>query len=358
MRLRSKVLLAMLAAAYPAAHASSAGLSGTGGATASLIHDSQGRPVHGSTGECWRSSLPDGAIAPGCRAVGSESVASTAGASSGAAPTPAAQPEPPVIAAGASSAQSDASGRARGSAAYVTDARGQVVRGSGGECWRTGTWTPDQATVVGCDGVLAKAVPVPAPAEPGKPAPAQAQPPAQPAPPPATVAPSQAPAAVPPAPATPPAQAAPGRTVVPVAPPAPAAPPPASLGPDTGATGPASEKVTFDTDTFFDFDKSELKPEGRRKLDVLSSRLADTTLEVVVAVGHTDAIGTTAYNQRLSERRARAVFEYLLQKGLPKEKIFTEGKGETQPVASNASKQGRAQNRRVDIEVVGIRSKK
>ena len=126
------------------------------------------------------------------------------------------------------------------------------------------------------------------------------------------------------------------------------------------APGPAaaealSEKVTFDTDTFFDFDKSLLKPAGKAKLDTLAARLADSSVEVVVAVGHTDATGPATYNQRLSERRARAMVDYLRDKGLPPDRIFNEGKGETEPIASNASKAGRAKNRRVEVEVVAIR---
>ena len=81
-------------------------------------------------------------------------------------------------------------------------------------------------------------------------------------------------------------------------------------------------------------------------------------MEVVLAVGHTDSTGNRTYNRGLSERRAKAVATYLQAKGAPKETILTEGKGETQPMASNASKAGRAKNRRVEIEVVGVRSKK
>ena len=93
----------------------------------------------------------------------------------------------------------------------------------------------------------------------------------------------------------------------------------------------------------------------RAYLDTLAAKLADSSVEVVVAVGHADAIGSATYNQRLSERRARAMVDYLREKGLPPDKIFNEGRGETQPIASNASKEGRAKNRRVEVEVVAIR---
>ena len=80
--------------------------------------------------------------------------------------------------------------------------------------------------------------------------------------------------------------------------------------------------------------------------------------EVIVAVGHTDWIGTDKYNQKLSERRANAVKAYLVSKGVPAEKIFTEGKGKKQPIASNKTREGRAKNRRVEVEVVANRGAK
>jgi OOP family OmpA-OmpF porin len=79
---------------------------------------------------------------------------------------------------------------------------------------------------------------------------------------------------------------------------------------------------------------------------------------VIIAVGHTDAIGTDSYNQRLSVRRAEAVKAYLVSKGIEKNRVYTEGKGEKQPVADNKTAEGRAKNRRVEIEVVGTRANK
>lgn len=140
----------------------------------------------------------------------------------------------------------------------------------------------------------------------------------------------------------------------PVAPPPPA-PPPAPAKPVPPPPAPVSEKVTFAADAFFDFDKSTLKPEAKAKLDDLVSKTKGINLEVIIAVGHTDSVGTDAYNQKLSIRRSEAVKAYLVSKGIESNRIYTEGKGLTQPVADNATREGRAKNRRVEVEVVGTR---
>ncbi|MBN9340266.1 MAG: hypothetical protein ABT02_10990 [Comamonadaceae bacterium SCN 68-20] len=168
-------------------------------------------------------------------------------------------------------------------------------------CWRDANWTPATAAE-GCDGALVKAAEAPAPV-------AQPAPTAKPAP----------------------------------------APAPAPV---------ASSKVTYAADAFFDFDKAVLKPEGKAKLDDLVSKVKDINLEVIIAVGHTDSIGSDAYNQKLSVRRAEAVKAYLVSKGIEKNRVYTEGKGKKQPVADNKTKEGRAKNRRVEIEVVGTRAAK
>lgn len=187
---------------------------------------------------------------------------------------------------------------------YVVGAEQNVVKNGFGQCWRTGYFTPAMA-IAGCDDDL---LPKPAPA----PAPAPA-----------------------------------------VAPPPP--PPPAPKPPPPPPPAPTSEKVTFAAEALFDFDKSVVKPEGRARLDDLVGKIKGITLEVVIAVGHTDAIGTDAYNQRLSVRRAEAVKAYLVSKGIPANRIYTEGKGKKQPVADNRTAAGRAKNRRVEVEVVGTR---
>ena len=201
------------------------------------------------------------------------------------------------------------------SAALVTAAGAQVKAANGGNvidnwqngtselvwkngtnelCWRDANWTPATAAV-GCDGALQPAAPAVAPATP---------------------APTPAPAPAP---------------VV-------------------------GTKVTYSADAFFDFDKSVLKPEGKAKLDDLAGKVKDINLEVIIAVGHTDSIGSVAYNQKLSVRRAEAVKAYLVSKGIDKSRVYTEGKGKSQPIADNKTAAGRAKNRRVEIEVVGTRA--
>ncbi len=138
--------------------------------------------------------------------------------------------------------------------------------------------------------------------------------------------------------------------------PAPAPAPKAAPAP-AAAPAAAAAKVTYAADAFFDFDKSVLKTEGKAKLDDLAGKLKGISLEVIIAVGHADAIGTDAYNQKLSVARSEAVKAYLVSKGVEKNRIYTEGKGESSPVADNKTAEGRAKNRRVEVEVIGTRAK-
>jgi len=110
-------------------------------------------------------------------------------------------------------------------------------------------------------------------------------------------------------------------------------------------------------DAFFDFDRADIKPQGQQVLDqVVAQARALQDLEIIIAIGHTDHTGSLEYNQRLSERRAESVKAYLVGQGIDARRIRTEGRGKTQPVASNATPEGRAQNRRVEIEIIGTRA--
>jgi OOP family OmpA-OmpF porin len=140
--------------------------------------------------------------------------------------------------------------------------------------------------------------------------------------------------------------------------PTPPAPPPAPAPVIT------SQKITYSADTLFDFDKAVLKPAGKSALDELATKLQGMDLEVVVATGYTDRIGSDAYNNRLSLRRAQAVKAYLVSKGVPANKIYTEGKGKRNPLPETAKctmKNRKAliaclqPNRRVEVEVVGTK---
>ena len=198
--------------------------------------------------------------------------------------------------------------------AYPTPTDGTIKSGvyngtkglSGNLCYRTGYWAPSMATIE-CDPDLVPKAPPPAP-----------------------------PAAVPPPPPPPP--------------PAPAA-------------ASQVQKITLASKALFDFDKSVLKPEGKAAIDseILSKLAQVQKLELVLVTGHTDPIGTQQYNQKLSERRADAVRDYLVSKGVPKDKIETLGMGKTQPIPGVVCNQKSLKEkiacyaplRRVEVEVKG-----
>jgi len=123
------------------------------------------------------------------------------------------------------------------------------------------------------------------------------------------------------------------------------------------AAGVSQSKITLQADTLYDFNKSNLKPEGKATLDKIAADLKKIKLEVIIAVGNTDSVGTDAYNMALGQRRAQSVKTYLVSKGVDGSRIYTESKGKSNPVASNATAEGRAKNRRTDIEVVGTAAK-
>ncbi len=201
-------------------------------------------------------------------------------------------------------------------------ADGTVVKNGTNElCWRNSGWTPATADPA-CDGAIKPPPPPPPPAPP-------------PPPPPPPVAP-----VVPQAPMDAPPVVAPR-----VAPPP---PPPA----------PVSEKVSYQSDALFDFDRSVLKPDAQAKLTDLVDKTKGINLEVIIATGHTDAVGGADYNQRLSVERANAVKKFLTDKGVEPSRVYTEGKGKGSPVADNSTSEGRSKNRRVEVEVVGTRTRR
>ena len=195
---------------------------------------------------------------------------------------------------------------------YAIDGRGEVVVDPYGLCWRTSFWTPAAAAKdpAGCKcdkDLLPKEV------------------------------------------------CEPKAAAAPAAPVAKAPTPPPVIG---------TTKETISADALFDFDKAVLRPEGRAKLDDVVARSGRLALEVVIAVGHADRIGKAAYNQRLSERRGAAVKDYLVSKGIPANRIYTEGKGSNQPVTKPGDCKGPKSpkviaclqpDRRVDIEIIGVR---
>lgn len=140
-------------------------------------------------------------------------------------------------------------------------------------------------------------------------------------------------------------------------PPPPPPPPPVAEAPPPPPPPPVERKVqqhvTLQADTSFDFDKATLKPEGKAAIDDAVSKFGLAKVDSVTATGHTDSIGTPQYNEKLGLRRAQAVKDYMVSKGVPADKIKAESKGETQPVATNKTKEGRAKNRRVEIDFAG-----
>lgn len=202
---------------------------------------------------------------------------------------------------------------------YWVDSSGSIVRSGTGLCVRTGTWVPADAVVPGCDGVPLHSAQAATKND-------------------KTL--SEAPSAQPPA-AAPAAQPAttPGQE------PAKAPAIPAAI-----------TKLSMTTETSFGFDQASLKPESVKRLKTLQAELQNAKIETIIATGHTDSTGNSGYNKKLSLRRAQAVKDFLVAGGISPDRIFTEGKGATQPVASNKTSQGRARNRRVDVEVLGIRT--
>lgn len=196
---------------------------------------------------------------------------------------------------------------------YLVDTYGNNISTSPntGLCWRDSDWTPARS-VEPCDPVARKAQ---------APAPNVA----------AAAPPPQKPAAAP-------------------------APAPARMAP---------QSINFSADALFAFDKSVLKPEGKATLDDFARQLSGAQYEAIFVTGHTDRFGSNEYNQKLSERRANAVKDYLVSKGVPANRINADGKGETQPVTRSGDCKGAKSvkviaclqpDRRVHVEVTGAKA--
>lgn len=192
---------------------------------------------------------------------------------------------------------------------YLLDGSGEFVKNASGECWRLGAWTPALA-LEPCDPSLKLAVVVPP-----QPAP----------PPPVAAAPTPMPAPVP---------------MVPVA-----------------------QNLRFSGDALFGFDKATLQPEGKIVLDDLVRELRGATYDKVIVIGHTDRLGSAAYNQKLSNQRAQTVRDYLVGQSVGANVIEARGLGETQPTDETAACKGNKKSakliaclqpdRRVEVEMQG-----
>ena len=119
---------------------------------------------------------------------------------------------------------------------------------------------------------------------------------------------------------------------------------------------PAVQKVSVKGTARFDFNKASVHEEDGLKLMKEVRSMKNVTWQTITVTGHTDNVGAEPYNVKLSEKRAEAVQEFLIGKGVKPERIKTEAKGPHEPVASNKTKEGRAQNRRTEIEFVGLQS--
>ena len=231
-----------------------------------------------------------------------------------------------MAAAGATLAMGTANALAQtsgGPMPYLIDQRGALVRSGAGLCWRTGYWTqklaeeyvrPGAEFPIGCEcdkslmpKELCEAPPAPiVEAAPPEPMPEETPPP----------------------------------------------PPP-----------PAPEHITLSADAFFDFNKTELRPRGENLLAELAGRLQNAEYETITVTGHTDRLGSPAYNQKLSEKRAQVVADYLVSHGVHARTLNIIGKGETEPATApdqckNLKRKQLIEclqpDRRVDVDVTAV----
>lgn len=168
---------------------------------------------------------------------------------------------------------------------YVTDSNGNIVRSGSGDCWHSSDWKPEMATIVGCDGATLD-------------------------------------------------------TQVEII---------------KGAPSGLVTTIVIPEAALFGFDSAEFSEEGKKAIEEYRTEIAPELAEAYagVIVGHTDNTGDPQYNLDLSRRRAESVRDYLIETGTPPEKLRVVGRGEQDPIASNDTKEGRAQNRRVEIIVLG-----
>lgn len=134
---------------------------------------------------------------------------------------------------------------------------------------------------------------------------------------------------------------------------------PATWAQDPSGAGPGGvavrKQVVFAADIFFDVDQTALRPAAQKKLDILIEQMNALDLQQIYVTGHADASASDAYNLRLSAERSRVVRDYLLGKGIDPQRVQIAARGKAQPAADNHTRQGRSQNRRVEIEVIGMR---
>jgi OOP family OmpA-OmpF porin len=173
----------------------------------------------------------------------------------------------------------------RTAAGYAEDSSSNVVTTGSGDCLRTGSWTESDAVIVGCDGIV-----LDAPVE-------------------------------------------------------------VIMGAPSGLVG----AIVIPTAALFAFDKSDLTEEGKAAIDEYRKQLRPELSEAYqgIIIGHTDSVGDADYNVGLSQRRAEAVSAYLVSTGVEAAKLREIGRGENDPIASNDTKEGQAENRRVEIVVIG-----
>jgi OOP family OmpA-OmpF porin len=217
---------------------------------------------------------------------------------------------------GAAFAQNAVVAKAGDVVPYVIDQRGVVAKSGFGLCWRTGYWTPAAA-----ESVMYGQFPIGCECD---------------------------------------------KDLMPKAKCEPPVAAPAAAAPAAAAPKPDASKVTLAADALFDFNKADLRPEGKAKLDDVAAKIKSIKLEVIIAVGHADRIGKDAYNQKLSEQRSASVKAYLVSKGVEANRVYAEGKGETQPKTTAAmcgtsvAKSKKLidclqPDRRVDIEIIGTK---